>query len=171
MRKLSFVFALALAALFATPHDAGAVGPDIDNRTPVNPYGRKPDGSKAQFAVDENGYALVSPGPTGMPVRTAVETCTDYGQSVVVVGTTAVPVPASPRFGRKLLRVCNSPENIGTPKVKCLLSETAPVMGATNRGDVLTVGDCFTYQIASAVPVLCISDTAGTAVTTFECTW
>lgn len=122
----------------------------------------------------ENGY----PRAVGMTAdrlkveaRAVVEVCSSYAQAVQAVGTTAVAVPVSALSGRKLVRVCNSPENVGSPKVKCLLGGTAPVMGATTAGDVLTVGDCFPYQVDSTVAVKCISDTAGTAVTTFECAW
>lgn len=127
----------------------------------------------SQGAPGKKGAWPVSatvPSGSSLPVR-SVDVCSSYSQSVVAVGVTAVAVPTSALSGRKLMRICNSPENVGSPKVKCLLGGTSPVMGATTAGDVLTVGDCFPYQIESTVSVKCISDTAGTAVTTFECVW
>lgn len=122
----------------------------------------------------ENGY----PRAVGMTsdrlkveARAIVEVCSTYAQGVKAVGVVAVSVPTAAMSGRKLIRICNSPENVGSPKVKCLLGATAPVMGATTAGDVLSVGDCFPYQVDSTVDLKCISDVAGTAVTTFECAW
>lgn len=95
--------------------------------------------------------------------------CTTTAQSVVSVGVTAVTVPAASLQGRRSLVVCNSAENVGSPKVKCLIGGTAPVMGAANPGQVITVDGCFPFGLASTETLKCISDTAGTAVTTYEC--
>jgi hypothetical protein len=51
---------LLLATVLVVGGVAYAAGPDIDNRTPVNPYGVRPDGTKAQFRVTADGEALVS---------------------------------------------------------------------------------------------------------------
>lgn len=95
--------------------------------------------------------------------------CSQSAQAVTAVGTAAATVPASPMSGRRYIRVCNSVENAGSPKLKCLLGGTAPVMGATTAGDALAVGDCVQYPEASTVLLKCISDAAGTAAATYEC--
>lgn len=118
---------------------------------------RGADGNPRIPNADGNGN-IVTTGPV----------CATTSQTVVSVGVAAVLVPATSLSGRKALRVCNSVENVGSPKVKCLLGAT-PAMGLANPGDVLAPGDCFPYAIDSTVSVRCISDTAGTAVTTFEC--
>lgn len=151
-----FRIAAAALAVILVSSDARAIGPDPDGRSPVNPA-KKPDGTSSPINVDASGNAVVVP-----PI------CSTTAQSVVSVGATAVLVPASPLSGRKTLRVCVSLENAGSPKVKCLLGGT-PVMGVANPGDVLAPGDCYPYAIDSSVVVKCIADTAGTAVTTFEC--
>ena len=55
MKKL-----FAVAVFLAIGGAAYATGPDTDNRTPVNVYGVKPDGTKAQLHLGDAGEALVS---------------------------------------------------------------------------------------------------------------
>jgi hypothetical protein len=88
---------------------------------------------------------------------------------VTSVGVAAVNVPATSAATRYYLEVCSSTENTGTPLVKCLGNGVSPVIGLTNRGDVLGVSDCHTYAIAGTNQLSCISDTAATAVTSYEC--
>jgi hypothetical protein len=85
----------------------------------------------------------------------------------VADGGVGVPVPATAAGTRHFNLVCNSVENSGTPKVKCLTNGGTPTMGITNPGQVLGVGDC--YQYTTSTDVKCISDTAATAVTSYEC--
>lgn len=96
------------------------------------------------------------------------QACSATAQSVVSVGVAAVSVPTSRLASSTLLVFCNSIENAGSPKVKVLLSGT-PVMGNTTPGDALRVGDCVAYAVGSSVTPKVISDTASTAVTTYEC--
>lgn len=178
-RKLVALALVALALAVAAPVLAGGV--DSDGRTPVNPYLRAPDGGSVRPAATASGEAYTAPAVKPDGTRTAQNAdssgntivvnplCSTTAQTVVSVGVAAVLVPASALAGRKALRVCNSPENVGSPKVKCLLGGTAPVMGVANAGDVLGVGDCFPYAVDSTVALKCIADTAGTAVVTFEC--
>lgn len=118
--------------------------------------------SSGDLARDSNGNAVVS-GAISV-------TCVTYAYSTVSVGTAAVPVPASALPGRKLVRVCNSLLNLGSPKVRCLAGADPGLLSdKTLPGEILGVGDCLPYQLADTVPLKCISDAAGTAVTVFQC--
>lgn len=86
-----------------------------------------------------------------------------------VTGVAAVTTPANQNAGRVYVVLCNSLQNSGQPLVKCRVDGTTPVMAATNAGDVLGVGDCAQYAIGPTVVPQCISDTAATNVTSYEC--
>ena len=112
--------------------------------------------------------------PAGGTFPMSTPTCTNVPQHLTSVGATAVLVPATSLPGRKVLRICNSSENAGNPKVKCVL-DGWPVMGlvasdaGTPEGDVMGPGDCFPYAVGLDHVLRCISDTPGTAVTSYEC--
>jgi hypothetical protein len=97
--------------------------------------------------------------------------CSAYAQTVQAVSDAGVSVPNSAQPGRRGVTICNSTENTGAPKLKCLVNPDAgqPAMGLTQPGDVLAVGDCATYPVDSTVPVKCVSDTANTAAAATEC--
>ena len=104
--------------------------------------------------------------------------CGGAAHKSTTVGTAAVQVPASALSGKRWMYVRVSPESpVSTAKVKCRMDGANPVMGAGNPGDVMAVGDGALYAFAPAgssqdpgTPQLrCISDTAGTIVTTTEC--
>lgn len=88
-------------------------------------------------------------------------------EKVTSVGTSAVLIPAAPNAARIYMQVCNSSENPGTPIVKCRVDGVAPVLGIANAGRVLSVDDCLISS--SDAGTYCISDTASTAVPSFEC--
>lgn len=133
------------------------------------------------FAVMAWANQLVDQGKPGQfgpwPVTTAADSgisvtqqqCGAMTNAITSVGVAAVNTPASQLSGRMFITLCNSLQNAGTPLVKCRTDGTAPVMAATNAGDVLGIGDCITYPISSSVVPSCISDTAATYVTSFEC--
>ena len=110
-----------------------------------------------------------SRGPWGVSPGRCNSVLRDGGNpdQVTSVGVTSTPVPATAAAVRVWVLVCNSLENTGTPKVKCLANGGTPVMGRANPGQVLGVGDCFQYTTQTAVN--CIADTAATAVTSYEC--
>ena len=98
----------------------------------------------------------------------AVQTpCPTVVDAVTTVGTAVLPVPATIQTARKMVLICNSPENTGSPVVKCRADGVAPVMGLTTPGQGLAKGDCITYSTTSVVN--CIADTASTAVSSTEC--
>jgi hypothetical protein len=99
----------------------------------------------------------------------ATPVCTAPAQAVTTVGTSPANCPSSQLSGRRFIVLCVSNENSGSPKVKVRIDGTNPAMGLTEPGDVLTAGSCATYYLASSVTPKCISDTAGTAVTSIEC--
>jgi hypothetical protein len=133
------------------------------------------DGPGAQTPRPQSSSAVVSnllQDPSNrvyvLPVQSL---CSTYAQSVVAVGDAGVAVPTAATFGRRGVTICNSTENTGSPKLKCLVAseDGGPGMGATLPGDVLAVGDCITYPVDNIVSTRCISDTAGTAATSAEC--
>lgn len=66
---------------------------------------------------------------------------------------------------RAYVDVCVSPENSGTPKVKCRADGVWPGLGVGDAGDVLNVGDCVRYTVPGCMR--CNGD--GGWVTTYEC--
>lgn len=103
------------------------------------------------------------------PWKTGAGSCFSPTHSITSVGVASGACPASQLTGRRFIVFCNSPENTGTPKIKIVIDGSTPVMGKTNIGDVLAVGDCITYVIGSGTVPNCISDTAATALTSLEC--
>lgn len=85
------------------------------------------------------------------------------------VGVASGATPSAQTAGRQYITLCNSLQNAGNPMVKCRIDGTTPVMAVANAGDVLGIGDCIVYPIATAITPLCIADTASTNVTSFEC--
>ncbi len=116
-----------------------------------------------------DGGAAVIQGTVSGSICNAVLIDAGAPQQVTSVGVAATLVPAQPTANRYYVTVCNSSENSGTPQVKCLYNNVSPVMGITNPGDVLGVGDCWRFDIAGSNQLKCISDTASTAVTSDEC--
>lgn len=84
------------------------------------------------------------------------------------VSTVAVSVPATNAAGRRYTTLCVSLETGGVPTLKCRTDGVAPVMGITNPGDVLGLGDCINYTVPDSRVIQCIAAGA-TYVTTFEC--
>lgn len=133
---------------------------------------KTPDGGVAAATGTPSGSTYVAPEGGSMPVSQPV--CASAPQTVVIVGTSAVSVPASPLAGRKVVRVCVSLENAGSPKVKCAV-DAHPIMGfvvtdgGSPIGDVMGPGDCYAYPIDTSHTLKCVSDTVSTGVLTWEC--
>ncbi len=96
--------------------------------------------------------------------------CGTNRHTVVAVSGTATAMPASPLAARAWADLCVSVENTGAPVVKCRADGTAPVLGTTEPGDVLAIGDCIRYAPPQGTAIRCISDTSNTAVSVTECT-
>lgn len=130
-----------------------------------------PDGGIIRkVQVDPQGRLVITGGGTvtDAGVNVTVPYCAVSRSSAVSVGTSAVTVPADGGLaGRWLVRVCNSPRNSGTPIVTCATGGATPDAGLLADGESLEVGDCAAYTTGGAVT--CISDTAATAVSTWEC--
>ena len=128
--------------------------------------------SDAGFRQTNNTTIVGVASGVALPVSNPV--CVSAPQSLSVVGTAAVAIPASPLGGRKVLRVCLSLENAGSPKLKCAIDST-PVMGFTGvdggtpQGDVMGPGDCYAYPIDTSHTLKCVSDTPNVGVLTYEC--
>lgn len=127
-------------------------------------------------SVDATTGALLTTGSGGgtttdAGITVAVPTCTTTQTKITSVGTTAAFVPSVLQAlpGRWMVRVCNSPRNAGTPIITCATatSGVTPDAGLLGIGESLEVGDCATYTTSDGVS--CISDTAATAVSSWEC--
>lgn len=131
----------------------------------------------AAFAAEETvnqgtpglrGPWTVTGALSGTTFPTTPQLCTTSASKSTTVGVAAVTTPATQLTARRYIIICNSPQNTGTPLVKCRVDGT-PVMAVTNPGEVLGVGDCFQYAVAASVIPSCISDTATTYVISYEC--
>jgi len=109
-------------------------------------------------------------GPDGGAVVVQNAQCTGASaHKITTVGAAAVNTPSAQNAGRMYIVLCNSLQNSSNPIVKCRIDGVAPVAASGNAGDVLGIGDCIRYDIPAAVVPQCISDAAGTNVTSFEC--
>lgn len=88
---------------------------------------------------------------------------------VTSVGVTAVACPTVQYASRRVVTICNSAENAGSPQIKVRIDGTAPVFGSGTPGTVLAKGACATFFIQTAIVPKCIADTAATAVSSIEC--
>jgi len=165
MRKLvAFVVLLAAVAVAQTITKVDQGKPGTQGPWPVTFSGTVPvvivDGG---VSGGGSGTATV----TDAGVSVTVQYCTVSRSSVSSVGTSVTAVPADGGLaGRWMTRVCNSPRNSGTPTITC--GTTADLdAGLFSNGDALETGDCAIYS--SGEVVYCISDTAATAATTWEC--
>lgn len=172
MKKL----AILTAAMLAVVGVAYATGPDVDNRTPVNPYGVKPDGTKAQFRMTDAGEALVSgtvvvEGPVvvasadgGIPevvlgemlgtetnrlATTATATAGGLTGAVTVPDSTDVPVPATALENRRGVTV----QNLGPSAIYCCLQTGC----TTATGMRVLPGGSMYRGVGPSVGIFCIS--------------
>lgn len=165
MKKLvlPFAFTVALAVLLASHAFAQGQTLILGNDTTTTDAG-----IVRRVAVDAQGRLLTSGGAsTDGGVTVIVPYCTVTASKNTTVGTSSTAVPATPLAGRWLIRVCNSARNAGTPILTCTSDATVPTVASTSPGDTLEAGDCAQYTTGSGI--LCISDTASTAVTSEEC--
>lgn len=131
-------------------------------------------GKQGPWPVTLQGTIFVDGG--GLPTYPATCTSTTQGVTATIDGG-AWKCPLTQLTGRKSLTLCNSAENSGTVQVKIRLDGTAPAAGLTTRGDVLAVGDCWTYAVPDTVSPICIDTSSGSAstaqqaVTSFECAY
>lgn len=130
----------------------------------------QPDGGiMRRVQVDPQGRLVLAGGGTDAGISVTVPYCTTTRSAeAVAVGTSPTAVPADGGLaGRWMIRLCNSPRNSGVPIVTCTSDGTNPDAGLGSRGESLEVGDCVTYTTGSTVT--CISDSASTYVTPWEC--
>lgn len=164
-RMLAVVAVLAVLAavvLWAGPASADDSYPGSRVTTQQVVGGRLPDGGAAPLSLDSSGLA-----------RTSASTpqCTSIVVRAVSCGTTPVTVPTSRTAGSAGLEVTNSPENAGSPKVKCLVdpADGGVAFGATNAGLVRSPGESLYLALDSAHTVVCVCDTPGTGLLATEC--
>lgn len=124
--------------------------------------GRTPDGGAAPIALDSAGNARTA----AAPLR-----CEAIVVRAVSCGTTPAVVPTSRTAGSAGLEIVNSPENSGSPKVKCDVNPTdgGVGFGATNPGLVRSPGESLYLALDSTHTVVCVCDTPATGLTTTEC--
>lgn len=115
---------------------------------------------------NDGGFAQVFQYP-GQCAKTVADGGLLHKNTVVGVAATNVPASAAP--GRLYVEVCNSLQNSGTPYLKCRADGTAPVMAATNAGDVFGIGDCRVYPVPAGNILQCIADAASTNALSYEC--
>jgi len=133
----------------------------------------QPDGGiMRRVAVDAQGRLITgTTTTTDAGVSVNVPYCTVTQDRNTSVGTTPTSLPVL--AGRWMTRVCNSPRNSGTPIITCTTDGTWPDAGLNSVGESLEVGDCatytFSYSSGSAFPVRCVSDTASTSVSSWDC--
>jgi len=134
----------------------------------------------AQEMVDQGSPGKQGPWPVSMTTLlpdggtssgTAItpQICNTMASKITSVGVAAGATPATQLTARRYVTLCNSLQNSGTPLVKCRSDGTAPVMAATNIGDVMGVGDCILYPAGDGTAISCIADAAATYVTSWEC--
>ncbi len=100
--------------------------------------------------------------------------CVKPQETIIVFdGGGSTPCPIVTVAGRRIVTMCNSPKNTGTPLWTVRSDGVAPTTGAT-PGQVLNKSDCITFAmppllVDAGVALNCISDTAGAALTLTEC--
>ena len=106
---------------------------------------------------------------TDAGVTVTVPFCTATADFNTTVGTSVTNLSAL--SGRWMTRVCNSARNTGNPIVTCTSDGTVPTTALTSVGETLEPGDCATYTMGvnGGFGIRCISDTASTAVTSWDC--
>lgn len=117
--------------------------------------------------------------PTGASHTVQVSLLNDSGPAAcdslvtraVSCGTTSATVPSSRTASSTSLEIVNSPENAGSPKVKCIAnpSDGGVGFGGTNPGLVRSPGESILFSLDDTHTVICVCDTPGTALTTTEC--
>ncbi len=105
----------------------------------------------------------------GGTVPTYPAVCTTRANKVTSVGVAAGNTPSTQLASRYYVQLCVSQEETANPLVKCRADGSDPAIGEATPGDTLRAGDCVMYAVAAGVVPRCISDTAATAVTSWEC--
>jgi len=164
--KLTIVLAAVFAGCATAPTQGHGRVSDLDyTSVPLEPgrtYALQSDEARAEFLrmVRRITDTTTTPRQCSNPVPSDTN---------IATAGTAVSVPATAASARRFITICNSPENTGTPKIKCREDGTAPVMGLGNAGDVLNVGDCVPYTVTDQQTVSCNTDTNATHALSLEC--
>lgn len=124
-------------------------------------------GTKGPWPVTFSGSTVVS--VDGGVIGTFPAQCGTRDEKVTSVGVAAGNTPSTQLADRYYIQLCVSLEETGNPLVKCTVDGVDPAIGEANPGDTLRIGSCVTYAVAAGVVPRCISDTAATAVTSYEC--
>lgn len=124
--------------------------------------GKLPDGGAGPISLDSSG---------NVKTVTSIPTCDAVVIHALSCGTTPAAFPVSRTGGSTSLEITNSPENAGTPKVKCIVdpADGGVGFGGTNPGLVRVPGESMFFALNSNHTVICVCDTPGTAVVTSEC--
>lgn len=98
------------------------------------------------------------------------QSCSTLTQKTTDAGTAVLTVPTTAAGGRVYVQICNSSLNASTSQVICCVT-SQPTFSAASCGDVLSTGDCATYNIGSqdgGVP-WCIGNASNIALNSAEC--
>lgn len=159
---LAVLAALTIPTLLASPAAAEdlPIGYRVTTQQVVG--GRMPDGGAAPVALDHAGYLLST---------SSAPRCSALVVRAISCGTTPAAAPISRTAGSSGLEVTNSPENAGSPKVKCLAdpSDGGVGFGATNPGLVRSPGESIYFALDPTHTVICVCDTPATGLTATEC--
>lgn len=127
--------------------------------------GRGADGGAAPVTLDSAGRMTTA-------TTASSPTCSALAIKATSCGTTPLAVPVSRAAGSTSVEVVVSPENAGAPKVKCTVdpADGGVGFGGTNPGVVGVVGYPLVFPLDSTHTIICVCDTAGTALVSSECT-
>lgn len=127
--------------------------------------GRGPDGGAALVNLDSAGRVTTA-------TTASSPTCSALAIKATSCGTTPLAVPVSRAAGSTSVEIVVSPENAGSPKVKCAVdpADGGVGFGGTNPGVVGVVGYPLVFPLDSTHTIICVCDTAGTALVSSECT-
>lgn len=166
MRALSIVAACSLLFLAVSPASVA-----VQETAGIDDPGWV---SKVQVVGADGGQATARMDSTNqLYARTQQKdpACSSIVHQVVSVGTTAVTVPPSRTAGSLGVEIENRANNTGSPKITCTPDPVDGGVGTalTDIGLTKNPGEPMYFGLDSSHTVKCISDTAGTAVTTSEC--
>lgn len=176
MKRATAVLALFVAslALAGTMVDQGNGGVQPWTVKCTNCASGSNDGGTNDVII---GTSLTTDGGTTLvPVRVDLTgavamsyTCFSPVNTVVAVGTSAAPTPATALASRRFAQVCNDPRNTSSSFLTCSETSTTPSSATGTAGDVLFPADCATYWVSDATIITCISNASGTSALVKQC--
>lgn len=139
-------------------------------------------GARGQTTVKANQGAPGNQGPWPVTISNSVDagndipvitgTCSSLRQRTTDAGSAALTIPVGGGLSNRVwIQVCNSQLNSGTSICICDGDGTQPTFSVGSPGDVLSTGDCATYNIGTGdggIP-WCICNANNIALNSAEC--